>query len=393
MFSDFFFTLRKAEVPVSLREYLDLLGAMDKGLAQYDVEEFYYLSRAILVKDERHIDKFDRVFGHVFRGLEPPKFDDSEAEISEEWLRKMGELELSEEEKAQIEAMGGWEKLMETLRERLAEQEGRHQGGKKWVGTQGTSPYGANGYNPEGVRIGQDGNRNFSAVKVWDKREFKDLDGDTTIGTRNIKVVLRRLRRFAREGSAEELDLDDTISSTAKNGGWLDIRMVPERHNAVKVLMLLDIGGSMDPHIRMCEELFSAARTEFKHLEYFYFHNCVYEALWRENRRRRAGGTPTSDVLHTYPSDYKLIFVGDATMSPYEIHHPGGSVEHWNEEAGEVWLKRLVRTYPHVAWLNPMPQDRWRYFPTIGMISEIVEGRMYPLTVEGLDDAMRGLNH
>jgi len=392
MFADFFYTLRKAEVPVSLREYLDLLAAMDQGLAAYDVEEFYYLSRAIMVKDERHIDKFDQVFGHVFRGLEPPEFDDAVTEIPDEWLRKMGELDLSEEEKAQIEAMGGWEKLMETLRERLAEQEKRHRGGKKWIGTEGTSPFGANGYNPEGVRIGQEGNRNNSAVKVWDRREFKDLDGDTEIGTRNIKVALRRLRRFAREGAAEELDLDDTINSTAKNGGWLDIRMVPERHNAVKVLLLFDVGGSMDPHIRMCEELFSAARTEFKHLEYFYFHNCVYESLWKENRRRRAGGTPTWDVLNTYAADYKVIFVGDATMSPYEIAHPGGSVEHWNEESGETWMRRMVRTYPQVVWLNPMPQDRWRYFPSIGMISEMVEGRMYPLTVEGLDDAMRGLS-
>ncbi len=392
MFADFFQSLRKAEIPVSMREYLDLLTAMERGIAEYRVEDFYYLSRAILVKDERHIDKFDQVFGHVFRGLEPPEFDDVDGEIPEEWLRKMGELELTEEEKAQIEAMGGWEKLMETLRERLAEQEERHQGGKKWIGTQGTSPYGANGYNPEGVRIGQEGSRNNSAVKVWDRREFRDLDGGVEIGTRNIKVALRRLRKFAREGAADQLDLDDTINSTARNGGWLDIKMVPERRNAVKVLLMFDVGGSMDPHIRMCEELFSAARTEFKHLEYFYFHNCVYESLWRENRRRRAGGTGTWDVLHTYPADYKLVLVGDATMSPYEISHPGGSVEHWNEEAGEAWLRRLVRTYPQVAWLNPMPQGRWRYFPSIGMVSEILEGRMYPLTIEGLDDAMRGLS-
>ena len=391
MFADFFQTLRKAEIPVSMREYLDLLTAMERGIAEYSVEDFYYLARTILVKDERHIDKFDQVFGHVFRGLEPPEIDDVEGKIPEEWLRKMGELELTEEEKAQVEAMGGWEKLMETLRERLAEQEGRHQGGKKWIGTQGTSPFGANGYNPEGVRIGQEGNRNNSAVKVWDRREFKDLDGGVEIGTRNIKVALRRLRKFAREGAADQLDLEDTINSTARNGGWLDIKMVPERHNAVKVLLMVDVGGSMDPHIRMCEELFSAARTEFKHLEYFYFHNCIYESLWRENRRRRAGGMGTWDVLHTYPADYKLVLVGDATMSPYEISHPGGSVEHWNEEAGEAWLRRLVRTYPQVAWLNPMPQDRWRYFPSIGMVSEILEGRMYPLTIEGLDDAMRGL--
>ena len=289
MFADFFQTLRRAEIPVSLREYLDLLSAVDQGLARFSVDDFYYLSRSLLVKDERHIDKFDQVFGYVFRGLEPPEFDDEMAEIPEEWLRKMGELELSDEEKAQIEAMGGWEKLMETLRQRLAEQKGRHQGGKKWIGTQGTSPYGAQGYNPEGVRIGQEGNRNNSAVKVWDRREFKDLDGDVEIGTRNIKVALRRLRRFAREGAADELDLDDTISSTARNGGWLDIKMVPERHNAVKVLLMFDVGGSMDPHIRMCEELFSAARTEFKHLEYFYFHNFPYEGMWRDGQQDGSG--------------------------------------------------------------------------------------------------------
>ena len=393
MFSQFFFALRGADVPVSLREYLDLMAALDRGLAQYQVEDFYFLSRALLVKDERHLDRFDQVFGHVFRGLEPPDFEEDYAEIPEEWLRKMGELVLTEEEKAQVEALGGWEKLMETLRQRLEEQSGRHQGGNKWIGTQGKSPFGAQGYNPEGVRIGQDENRNFSAVKVWDKRIFRDLDSDVELGTRNIKVALRRLRRFAREGAADELDLDDTISSTARNGGWLDIKMIPERHNAVKVLLLFDVGGSMDYHVQTCEELFSAARTEFKHLEYYYFHNCVYETVWRENRRRQSLRLATWDLLHTYPSDYKLIMVGDAAMSPYEIAHAGGSVEHWNEESGEVWLRRLLRTYPHAAWLNPLPADRWRYFPSAGMISEMFEGRMFGLTLDGLDGAMRSLSH
>lgn len=393
MFHNFFLELRRAEVPVSLREYLDLLEGMERGLAAFDVEEFYFLARAVLVKDERHIDRFDQVFGHVFRGLDVPEGEEEGGDIPEEWLRKLGELVLSDEEKAKVEAMGGWDKLMETLEQRLREQKGRHQGGKKWIGTQGTSPYGAHGYNPEGVRIGQDGNRNFSAVKVWDKREFRDLDDSVELGTRNIKVALRRLRRFAREGAREELDLDDTISSTARNGGWLDIKLVPERHNAVKVLLLFDVGGSMDPHIRMCEELFSAARTEFKHLEYFYFHNCVYESVWRENRRRNSRRVATWDLLHTYPSDYKLVIVGDAAMSPYEIAHPGGSVEHYNEESGETWLRRLTRTYPRTVWLNPLPADRWRYFPSAGMVSEILDRRMYSLTLDGLDAAMRELSH
>jgi uncharacterized protein len=342
------------------------------------------------VKDERHLDRFDRVFGHVFKGLEAP--GDEVVEIPEEWLRKMTELNLSDEEKAAIEAMGGWEKLMETLKKRLEEQKKRHQGGSKWIGTGGTSPFGAYGYNPEGVRIGQDGNRNFSAVKVWDKREFKDLDSDTQIGTRNIKVALRRLRRFAREGAATELDIDDTIASTAKNAGWLDLKIVPERHNAVKVLLLLDIGGSMDWHVKACEELFSAARSEFKHLETYYFHNCPYEGLWRENGRRHRERTPTFEMLHTYPSDYKLVFVGDASMSPYEIAMPGGSVEHYNEESGEVWLRRILGVYSRAVWLNPVPQERWRYTGSIGMVREIMEGRMFPLTLEGLDSAMRELS-
>ena len=390
MFANLFTELKQAGVPVSLREYLDLLEATDAGVAGYSVEDFYFLARTALVKDERHLDRFDRVFGHVFKGLEAP--GDEVVEIPEEWLRKMTELNLSDEEKAAIEAMGGWEKLMETLKKRLEEQKKRHQGGSKWIGTGGTSPFGAYGYNPEGVRIGQDGNRNFSAVKVWDKREFKDLDGDTQIGTRNIKVALRRLRRFAREGAATELDIDDTIASTAKNAGWLDLKIVPERHNAVKVLLLLDIGGSMDWHVKACEELFSAARSEFKHLETYYFHNCPYEGLWRENGRRHRERTPTFEMLHTYPSDYKLVFVGDASMSPYEIAMPGGSVEHYNEESGEVWLRRILGVYSRAVWLNPVPQERWRYTGSIGMVREIMEGRMFPLTLEGLDSAMRELS-
>ncbi len=391
MFVELFTELRDAGVPVSLREYLDLLAATDGGLANFSVNDFYYLSRTTLVKDEKFLDRFDQVFGHVFRGLEAPESDDGTADIPEEWLKRLAELNLTDEEKAAIEAMGGLEKLMETLKKRLEEQEKRHQGGSKWIGTGGTSPFGAYGYNPEGVRIGQDGNRNFSAVKVWDKREFRDLDGEAELGTRNIKVALRRLRRFAREGAADELDLDDTIRSTAKNGGWLDIKMVPERHNAVKLLLLLDIGGSMDWHIRSCEELFSAARSEFKHLEHYYFHNCLYESVWRENARRHRQRTPTFDLMHTYPADYKLVFVGDASMSPYEVAVPGGSVEHMNDEAGEVWLRRMLALYSKAVWLNPVPEDRWRYTGSIGMIREIMEGRMYPLTLEGLDGAMRSL--
>jgi len=390
VFTQFFLELRQAHVPVSLREYLTLIEAVKEGLANFKIEDFYYLSRSALVKDERHLDKFDRVFGHCFKGIESPP--DAEAEIPEEWLRKLAELLLTDEEKAQIEAMGGLEKLMETLRQRLAEQKGRHQGGSKWIGTAGTSPYGAYGYNPEGVRIGQDDNRNNRAVKVWDKREFKNLDDHVELGTRNIKIALRRLRRFAREGAAEELDLPDTISATAKNAGYLDLRFVPERHNTVKVLLLLDVGGSMFPHVRVCEELFSATRSEFKHLEFFYFHNCVYEGVWKDNRRRNVERMATFDLLHTFPSDYKLIFVGDATMSPYEITAPGGSVEHWNEEPGHVWLDRLLRTYEHAIWLNPVPEHFWPYTASIEMLHKIMSGRMYPLTLEGLDRGIRELS-
>jgi uncharacterized protein with von Willebrand factor type A (vWA) domain len=389
MFVNFFLELRQAKVPVSLREYLTLMEAMKRGVADYSIEDFYYLSRSALVKDERNLDKFDRVFGRCFKGLETPA--EEEIAIPEEWLRKLGEKHLTDEEKRQIEALGGWDKLMETLRQRLEEQKKRHQGGSKWIGTAGTSPFGAYGYNPEGVRIGQDGNRNNRAVKVWDKREFKNLDDQVAIGTRNIKVALRRLRRFAREGAASELDLDDTIRSTAKNAGWLDLKMVPERHNAVKILLLLDIGGSMDGHIKTCAELFSAARAEFKHLEFYYFHNCPYEKMWKDAQRRHAENVPTMQVLHTYDSSYKLIFVGDASMSPYELMQPGGSVEHWNEEPGHVWLSRLLVTYPKAVWLNPVPERYWASTGSIGMIRQLMEDRMYGLTLDGLDKAMRRL--
>jgi uncharacterized protein len=362
---------------------------MEADLASRRVDDFYFLSRAALVKDERNLDKFDRVFGHVFKGLET--LDDVvEADIPAEWLKKLAEKYLTEEEKKQIEAMGGLDRLLETLRKRLAEQKRRHQGGSKWIGTSGTSPYGAYGYNPEGVRIGQDANRNFRAVKVWDKREFKDLDDEVELGTRNIKLALRRLRKFARTGAPEELDLDGTIKGTAHKG-YLDILMRPERHNAVKVLLFFDVGGSMDWHIKATEELFSAARSEFKHMEYFYFHNCLYERVWKENRRRFQQTTPTWDVLHTYPHDYKVIFVGDASMSPYEIAAPGGSVEHYNDEPGAIWLERVTRTYPACVWLNPLAEREWRYTHSISMVHQLMGGRMYPLTLEGLDRAMREL--
>ncbi|HUF21006.1 MAG TPA: VWA domain-containing protein, partial [Burkholderiales bacterium] len=342
------------------------------------------------VKNEANFDRFDRAFGEYFRGLEalPPEML---AEIPVEWLRRQAELGLSEEEKKLVESLGGWDKLMETLRKRVEEQQGRHQGGSKWIGTAGTSPFGAYGYNPEGVRIGQAGSRNRRAVKVWDKREFRNLDDSVELGTRNIKVALKRLRRFAREGAAEELDLDDTIRSTAKNAGYLDLKLVPERHNAVKVLLFLDVGGSMEDHVRVCEELFSAARTEFKHLEYFYFHNFIYESVWKDNRRRNSERFPTMDVLHKYGADYKLIFVGDASMSPYEIAYPGGSIEHHNEEPGAMWLRRMLDVYQRAAWLNPVPEERWPYYESIGMTRKLMEDRMYPLTLKGLERATRAL--
>ncbi len=389
MFTKFFHELKAAKVPVTLKEYLALMEAMKHDLADSRVEYFYYLSRTALVKDERHLDKFDQVFGHVFKGLELMS-DVANAEIPEEWLRIMAQLHLSEEDKKKIEAMGGWDKLMEELKKRLAEQKGRHQGGSKWIGTAGTSPYGAEGYNPEGVRIGQEKNKNFRAVKVWDKREFKDLDDKVELGTRNIKVALRRLRRFAREGAAEELDLDGTIKGTARKG-YLDIQMRPERRNTVKVLMFFDIGGSMDWHIKLAQELFSAARTEFKHMEHFYIHNCLYEYVWKDNKRRWTERTNTFDVLHKYPADYKVIFIGDASMSPYEITVPGGSVEHMNEEPGSAWLKRVTSIYESCVWLNPVPKDHWAWTPSIKLVEDIMDNRMYPLTLGGLDEAMKEL--
>ena len=389
MFVNFFLELRQAGVPVTLREYLTLLESTEAGLANCETEHFYYLSRAALVKDERNLDRFDRVFGHCFKGLELT-IEELFGEIPEEWLRKLAEKTLTEEEKALIEALGGWDKLMETLRERLAEQKGRHQGGDKWIGTAGTSPFGAYGYNPEGIRIGGE-SREGRAVKVWERREYQNLDDTVELGTRNIKIALRRLRRFAREGAATELDLPATIRSTAHNG-WLDLQMVPERRNTVKVLLFLDAGGSMMPHVRICEELFSAARIEFKRLEYYYFHNCLYESAWRDNRRRFNERIETWEVMHTYPADHKLVFVGDASMSPYEIMQPGGSVEHWNEEAGAVWMRRMLRTYPKAVWLNPLPERHWGYTPSIGLMSELMSGRMFPLTLDGLDRAMRELS-
>ncbi|WP_420586844.1 vWA domain-containing protein [Ruegeria sp.] len=392
MFLPFFENLRKAGIPVSLREYLTFLEGMKKGLATYDVEAFYYLARVSMVKDERNIDKFDRAFAASFEGLEQISFDQvlEAVDIPGDWLAKMAEKHLSEEEKAEIEARGGFDKLMDTLRERLAEQQGRHQGGNKWIGTAGTSPFGAYGYNPEGVRIGQKESRHQRAVKVWDKREFKNLDDTVELGTRNIKVALKRLRRWAREGAAEELDLDGTIRATAEHG-YLDVQTRPERHNAVKVLLFLDVGGSMDPHIKVVEELFSAARTEFKHLEYYYFHNCLYEGVWRDNRRRWDQQTPTHEVLRTYGADYKCIFVGDASMSPYEIAYPGGANEHWNQEAGQVWLQRAREQWASNLWINPVPEKYWDYTHSIGMIREIFEDRMVPMTLAGLEHGMREL--
>jgi uncharacterized protein with von Willebrand factor type A (vWA) domain len=388
MFTAFFHELKAAGLPVTLREYLTLMEAMEADVAGRRVEDFYYLSRAALVKDERNLDKFDRVFGHVFKGLDLLS-DAAMAEIPAEWLKKLAEKYLSKEEMKNLEAMG-WEKLMETLAKRLAEQKGRHEGGSKWIGTAGTSPFGAYGYNPEGVRIGQAESRHKRAVKVWDRREFKDLDDEVELGTRNIKIALRRLRKFARTGAPEELDLDGTIRQTAQRG-YLDLKLRPERRNAVKVLLFLDIGGSMDWHIKTCEELFSAARTEFKHLEYFYFHNCLYERVWKDNRRRFQATTPTWQVLHTFPHDYKVVFVGDASMSPHEIVQPGGSVEHMNEEPGSLWLSRLTRTYAHAVWLNPVLEEQWEYTHSIKMVRQLFSGRMFPLTLAGLDQAMREL--
>jgi uncharacterized protein len=392
MLTEFFFKLKDGGVPVTIKEFLTLLEALRSHLIGGSLDEFYYLARVCLVKDETQFDRYDRVFSAYFKGISQLPADFL-AQIPEEWLRRQAELLLSDEEKAMIRSLGGWEKLMDALRRRLEEQRGRHQGGSKWIGTAGTSPFGAYGFNPEGVRIGQKASRNRSAVKVWDQREYRNLDDSVELGTRNIKLALRRLRRFAREGAPEELDLDDTIRSTAKNAGWLDIKMVPERHNAVKVLLCLDVGGSMDDHVRVCEELFSATRAEFKHLEYFYFHNFVYESVWKDNRRRHTEKIGVWDLMHTYSHDYKLILVGDATMSPYEIAYPGGSVEHNNEEPGAVWLKRLLDVYSHAIWLNPQPEDRWGYYDSIGMVRELMGRRMFPLTLAGLEAGMRELSH
>ncbi len=390
MLIPFFFTLRQSALPVSIKEYLTLLEAMKAGVGERTVDDFYYLARTCLVKDETLYDRFDQAFGHYFKGVELLG-DELFGELPQEWLAKMAELHLSDEDKAAIEALGGWDKLMETLKKRLEEQQERHQGGNKWIGTAGTSPFGAHGYNPEGIRIGQDRSRHRRAVKVWDKREFRDLDQDVEIGTRNLKMALRKLRRFARAGADEELDLDDTIASTARNAGWLDLKMVPERHNAIKVLLFFDIGGSMDDHIRVCEQLFSAASAEFKHLEFFYFHNCLYERIWKNNQRRWQETTPTWDVLHRYGADYKVIFVGDASMSPYEILYPGGSVEHNNEEAGAVWLKRMRDIYRRSIWINPVDEPYWSYTHSISIIKELFEDQMFPLTVDGLTRAMDAL--
>ena len=391
MFVGFFQSLRAAGVPVTLKEYLTLLEAMEKGIAGYDVEHFYYLARACLVKDERHLDRFDQVFKHAFEGAQALRLEVED--LPAEWLEQLARRFFSEEEMQAARARGGWEELLDELRRRLQEQKERHQGGGKWIGTLGTSPFGAYGYNPMGVRIGQNESRHRRAVKVWDKREFRNFDDTVELGTRNLKIALRRLRKFVREGNEEELDLPGTIRATANNAGHLDLQMVPTRENQVKVLLFLDAGGSMDDHVRLVEELFSAARTEIKHLEYFYFHNCVYERVWKDNRRRHQQTTPIVEVLRTYGPDYKVIFVGDASMSPYEISLPGGSVEHWNEESGATWMRRLLDTWSRAIWLNPVPETWWSYTQSIGMIHQLMGKRMYPLTLEGLESGMRALSY
>ena len=392
MLFGFFLILREAGLKPALSEFLMLLEALAKHVAIFSLDDFYHLSRAALVKDETQYDRFDRAFSAYFKGVDQA-VTQLHGLIPEEWLRREAERLLTDEEKAKIKTLGGLEELLETLRKRMEEQKERHEGGSKWIGTGGTSPFGNSGFNPEGVRIGGSGGGK-RAVKVWDRREYRNLDDTIQLGTRNIKVALRRLRKFAREGAAEILDLDDTIRSTARNAGYLDIKMVPERHNAVKILLFLDVGGSMDPHVRVCEELFSAARAEFKHLEYFYFHNFIYESAWRDNHRRHGERIPTFDILHRYPADYKLIFVGDATMSPYEILHPGGSVEHWNEEAGAVWFQRLLDTYPRAIWLNPEDPSRWEHTHSISVVRELLgPDRMFPLTIGGLERGIRRLNH
>jgi uncharacterized protein with von Willebrand factor type A (vWA) domain len=386
----FFTDLRAGGVPVTIPEFLSLLEALEARIVASSAEEFYYLARLALVKDERHFDRFDRVFAEHFEGAEK-LFERIVAELPADWLKAITERLLTEEEKRKVESLGGWDKLLETLRERLAEQKGRHEGGNRWIGTAGTSPFGNGGFNPEGVRIGQAQGRNRSAVKVWDTREYRNLDESRELGTRNLKMALRRLRRFAREGAPEELDLEGTIDATARNAGMLDLKLVPERRNAAKLLLLLDVGGSMDPHVQICEELFSAARAEFKHLEYFYFHNFPYERVWKDNRRRFSETTPTWKLLRTFNSDYRVVVVGDATMSPYEIEQPGGSVEHWNEEAGRAWMMRIAEHFPRLVWLNPEPEDRWKWTPSVGITRSLIGDRMFPLTLRGLDDAMREL--
>jgi uncharacterized protein with von Willebrand factor type A (vWA) domain len=388
----FFFELRAAAVPVSITEFLALLEALEARVAEVSAQDFYYLARACLVKDERHYDRFDRVFAQFFQGAER-LFARLVAEVPDEWLRSLATRVLSEEDRRRVEALGGWERLLETLRQRLREQQERHAGGNKWIGTGGTSPYGAHGFNPEGIRFGQVSAGERRAVKVWERREYRNFDDTVELGTRNLKLALRKLRKFAREGAAEELDLDGTIDATARNGGLLDLKLVPERHNAAKVLLFLDVGGSMDDHVRVCEELFSAARCEFKHLEHFYFHNFLYENLWKDNRRRLDTQTPTERVLRTYGRDYRVIVVGDATMSPYEIMQPGGSIEHWNPEAGAVWMQRLCTAFPRLVWLNPQNPASWEYTPSVRITRELVGGRMFPLSIEGLDRAIRELRH
>ncbi|WP_352297863.1 VWA domain-containing protein [Pseudoalteromonas sp. 20-MNA-CIBAN-0454] len=395
MLIQFFFTLRKYRLPVSLRELLDLINALKKGVIFADVDAFYHLARTIMVKDETHFDRFDKAFSDYFSGIADLDLLESlkqQHNLPEDWLRKEFEKNLSDEEKAQLKAMGGLDELMKTLKERLEEQQKRHAGGNKWVGTGGTSPFGAYGYNPEGVRIGQDGNRNRQAVKVWDKREYRNLDSDREIGSRTIKLALKKLRKFARTGASDTLDLNETIRATAKQGGMLDVKMAPERHNAVKVLMLFDIGGSMDDYIHTCEELFSAAHGEFKHLEFYYFHNCLYENVWQDNERRHSNVIDTMTLINKFTSDYKVIFVGDATMGPYEIAYPGGSVEHYNEEPGSAWLQRVTNHFDKVAWLNPQPVEHWPYYQSIGFIKELMNNRMYALSLDGISKAIKELS-
>ena len=389
MLTQFFYTLREAGVPASVTEYLTLLEALQARVAEYSVDDFYFLARATLVKDEKHFDRFDRAFAQHFKGLDQA-FERLQKALPEDWLKLLTQRHFTPEELARIEALGGWDKLMETLRQRLEEQQGRHEGGNKWIGTAGTSPFGHGGYNPEGIRIGGAGGQR-RAVKVWEKRDYRNLDDQVELGTRNIKVALRKLRRFAREGAAEEFDLDGTISSTARNAGLLDLKFQPERHNAIKLLLFLDVGGSMESHVRVCEELFSAARSEFKHLEYYYFHNFVYESMWKDGRRRHGERTPTLEILRTYPPDYRVIFVGDASMSPYEIMQPGGSIEHWNDEAGSVWMGRITQRFHRHVWLNPEPEKHWDYTASIGIVRQLLEDRMFPLTIEGLDRAIKAL--